>query len=154
MRMSDLIAQYIINMLEESDSDDSSATIKRNELAETIGCVPSQINYVITSRFTPEHGYIVESRRGGGGYIKITRIHMDKRRAVAHLMDSVGEKIDSRSAQEITKELLDRGLIDLPQAKLIAAAVSERPYQSLPIEQRDALRASIFKNLLLTLTIV
>ena len=86
MRISDLIAQYIMDMLEEDDSSDHSATIKRNELAETLGCVPSQINYVITSRFTPEQGYIVESRRGGGGYIKITRISMDKHTAVMHLM--------------------------------------------------------------------
>ena len=65
MRMSDLVAQYILEMLEEQDG---SAEIKRNELAGNLGCVPSQINYVITSRFTPEQGYIVESRRGGGGY--------------------------------------------------------------------------------------
>ena len=64
MRMSDLVAQYILNMLE---AQDGSAEIRRNELAGSLGCVPSQINYVITSRFTPEQGYIVESRRGGGG---------------------------------------------------------------------------------------
>ena len=64
MRISDIVARYIIDMLEENNGD---AEIRRNELAETLGCVPSQINYVITSRFTPEHGYIVESRRGGGG---------------------------------------------------------------------------------------
>ena len=64
MRMSDLVAQYIIEML---DRENGSAEIQRNELAGNLGCVPSQINYVITSRFTPEKGYIVESRRGGGG---------------------------------------------------------------------------------------
>ena len=68
MRMSDLVTQYILNMLE---AQDGSAEIKRNELAGSLGCVPSQINYVITSRFTPEQGYIVESRRGGGGYNKL-----------------------------------------------------------------------------------
>ncbi len=151
MRMSDLIAQYIMDMLEEDGSDDSSATIKRNELAETIGCVPSQINYVITSRFTPEQGYIVESRRGGGGYIKITRISMDKHTALMHLMDSIGDSIDVRCATDIVKELLVRQLIDLPAAKLLTAAVADRPYQSLKPEQRDTLRAAIFKNLLLTI---
>ena len=151
MRISDLIAQYIIDMLEESDSDDHSATIKRNELAEEIGCVPSQINYVITSRFTPEQGYIVESRRGGGGYIKITRVSMDKHTAIIHLMDNIGNSIDSRTASAIVQELLNRNMIDLPTAKLITAAVADRPYQTLPPQQRDVLRAAIFKNILLTL---
>ena len=72
MRMSDIITRRILDLLEESE--ENIAEIQRNELAALVGCAPSQINYVISSRFTPEHGYIVESRRGGGGYIKITRI--------------------------------------------------------------------------------
>ena len=151
MRISDLIAQYIIDMLEQDGSSDSSATIKRNELAEALGCVPSQINYVITSRFTPEQGYIVESRRGGGGYIKITRISMDKHTAVLHLMDSIGDKLDATSASALIKELLTRQMIDLKTAKLMSAVVSENPYRTLPPEHRDELRAAIFKNMLLTL---
>ena len=66
MKISDYVANYILELLEENE--DESVEIKRNELANTIGCVPSQINYVITSRFTPEQGYLVESQRGGGGY--------------------------------------------------------------------------------------
>lgn len=151
MRISDLIAQYITDMLEENGSEDPTATIKRNELAEALGCVPSQINYVITSRFTPEHGYIVESRRGGGGYIKITRITMDKRSAVTHMMESVGSNIDAASALAIVKELFGRGLIDRNTAQLISAAVAEQPYRQLSPEQRDILRAAILKNLLLTI---
>ena len=151
MRISDLIAQYIMDMLEEDDSSDHSATIKRKELAETLGCVPSQINYVITSRFPPEQGYIVESRRGGVGYIKITRISMDKHTAVMHLMDSIGSRIDAKSASDIVKEMLRRNMIDLPTAKVISSAVSERPYQALPTDKRDELRAAIFKSMLLTL---
>ena len=148
MRISDLIAQYIIDMLEENNG---GAEIRRNELAETIGCVPSQINYVITSRFTPEQGYIVESRRGGGGYIKITRVQMDKRSAVMHLINSIGESIDTRSATGIIKELLTRNLITLPTAKLLTSAISDRPYQSIPTEYRDTIRAAVLKNMLLTL---
>ena len=148
MRISDLVAQYIIDMLEENDG---GAEIKRNELAETIGCVPSQISYVITSRFTPEQGYIVESRRGGGGYIRITRVHMDKHTAVMHIIDSIGEKIDARTASAIIKELLTRELISLSAAKLLTAAVTERPYQTLPVEYRDSVRAAVLKNMLLNL---
>ena len=69
MRMSDLITAEILKMLNESDAN--TAEIQRNEFANTIGCAPSQINYVLSSRFTPEHGFIIESRRGGGGYIRI-----------------------------------------------------------------------------------
>lgn len=151
MRISDLIAQYIMNMMEQDGSSDACATIKRNELAEELGCVPSQINYVITSRFTPEQGYIVESRRGGGGYIKITRISMDKHAAVLHLMDSIGDKLDANTAAALIEELLKRGMIDIKTAKLMSAATSGRPYQPLPSESRDELRAAIFKNILLSI---
>ena len=148
MRISDLVAQYIIDMLEENDG---GAQIKRNELAETLGCVPSQISYVITSRFTPEQRYIVESRRGGGGYIKITRVHMDKRTAVMHIINTIGDKIDARTAAAVIKELLTRELISLSSARLLTAAVGERPYQTLPVEYRDSVRAAVLKNMLLNL---
>ncbi|MGN1126719.1 MAG: CtsR family transcriptional regulator, partial [Ruminococcus sp.] len=83
MRMSDLVAQTILEML---DSQNGNAEIQRNELATTLGCVPSQINYVITSRFTPEQGYVVESRRGGGGYIRIRRIKTDDKTMLMHVV--------------------------------------------------------------------
>ena len=75
MRMSDLITREIIRMLNESE--ENTAEIQRNEFAGIIGCAPSQINYVLSSRFTPEHGYIIESRRGGGGYIRIKRVMLN-----------------------------------------------------------------------------
>lgn len=84
MRMSDLVANYIMRALDESDGN---AEIQRNVLAGELGCVPSQINYVITSRFTPEQGYIVESKRGGGGYIRITRVTTDRRSAIMHIVN-------------------------------------------------------------------
>lgn len=96
MRMSDLVAQYIIEML---DRENGSAEIQRNELAGNLGCVPSQINYVITSRFTPEKGYIVESRRGGGGFIRISRVKMDRGTALMHIINSIGTTLDKASAR-------------------------------------------------------
>ena len=77
MRMSDLVANYINNMIDESNG---TAEIQRNELANSLGCVPSQINYVISSRFTQENGYVVESRRGGGGYIRIQKFILQRER--------------------------------------------------------------------------
>ena len=148
MRMSDLVAQYILNMLE---AQDGSAEIRRNELAGSLGCVPSQINYVITSRFTPEQGYIVESRRGGGGYIRINRVKMDKGTAVMHIVNSVGNTLDRATAEAMLNNMLQRELMQLQTAKAIAAALSDRTLQSIEQERRDKLRADLFKNMIITL---
>ena len=120
MRMSDLVAQYILNMLEEQNG---IAEIQRNELAGNLGCVPSQINYVITSRFTPEQGYIVESRRGGGGYIRISRVNMDKGTAVMHIINSVGHTLDKATAEIMINNMLSREMLDICNARLIASAL-------------------------------
>ncbi|MCI9273292.1 MAG: CtsR family transcriptional regulator [Clostridiales bacterium] len=147
MRMSDLVAQYIQHMLDESDGN---AEIQRNELAGELGCVPSQINYVITSRFTPEQGYIVESKRGGGGYIRIQRIKMDRGSAVMHLINAIGAKLDGATAQAMLNNMQQQGMIAPDSAKLMASALSEKAYRSVPPQYRDYLRASLFKNMLLT----
>lgn len=148
MRMSDLVAQYIMEMLEEQNG---SAEIRRNELAGSLGCVPSQINYVITSRFTPEQGYIVESRRGGGGYIRISRVKMDKGTALMHIINSVGDTIDKTTAEVMLNNMLQRQLLDMQSARLIAAALSDRTLGHIEQDRRDTVRADLFKNMLLTL---
>ncbi|MGN1138977.1 MAG: CtsR family transcriptional regulator [Ruminococcus sp.] len=148
MRMSDLVAQHILEMLEEQNGN---AEIRRNELAGTLGCVPSQINYVITSRFTPEQGYIVESRRGGGGYIRITRVKMDKSTALMHIVNSIGATLDKASAEVMIKNMYNQSIIDVSTAKLLMSAMSERIFVDIPQNYRDVLRARIFKNMILTL---
>ena len=147
MRISDEVAKYLSELLEESHGD---IQIQRNELANNIGCVPSQINYVITSRFTPEHGYIVESRRGGGGYIRITRIKTEKSTAIMNIINSIGSKLDALSAEMIIKSLVQRGIISENTSKLMLSAVSDRVYTDIPVNLRCILRASILKNMLLT----
>ena len=148
MRMSDLVARYINDILEEQDG---AAEIRRNELATALGCVPSQINYVITSRFTPEQGYIVESRRGGGGYIRITRINTTRSGAIMHIVNAIGQTLDKATAEVMLNNMLDRGVIDARSARLMAAAMGERAYAGVPQQHRDAVRAAVFKNMLLTL---
>lgn len=148
MRMSDLVAQYILEMLEQQGGN---AEIQRNELAGNLGCVPSQINYVITSRFTPEQGYIVESRRGGGGYIRITRVKTDKSTALMHIINSIGGALDKSSAEIMIKNMYSQSIIDERIAKMLLSAMSERVYADIPQEQRNMLRARIFKNMLLSL---
>ncbi len=146
MGISDLVTQRILQLLHEQDG---SAEIRRNELAEALGCVPSQINYVITSRFTPEHGYNVESRRGGGGYIRITRVRMDRGSVVMHLVNSIGREMDHPTARAIIGNLQEQGVI-LPQtAAVMEAAMRDRCFSGLPIEVRDALRANILKQMLI-----
>lgn len=148
MRMSDIVARHILEMLDECDGN---AEIQRNELASVLGCVPSQINYVITSRFTPEQGYIVESRRGGGGYIRITRINTSKSTAIMHIVNSIGKRLDKVSAEIMINNMLQRSIINEDIARLMVSAMSERSYLDVPQQYRDFLRASIFKNMLLTL---
>ncbi len=147
MNLSNVIAQMISDMLEENDEIE----IQRNILAQDLGCVPSQINYVLSSRFTPERGFMVESRRGGGGFIKITRIVYDKSSLLSQIISSVGDAIDEDTAQAHVMNLLYQEIITKQQAALILAAVSESPYRSLPVPVRDIIRANIFKQMLLTL---
>lgn len=149
MRMSDIVAQYIIEML---DAQNGSAEIQRNELAGSLGCVPSQINYVITSRFTPEQGYIVESRRGGGGYIRISRVKMDRGTALMHIINSVGGSLDKATAEVMLNNMLHRGMLELQPAKIIAAALSDRTLSAIEQDKRDIVRADLFKNMLLALS--
>lgn len=146
MRISDSVANYIMQLLNEADG---TAEIQRNELANVLGCVPSQINYVITSRFTPEQGYLVESRRGGGGYIRITRRQLSKSDVVMHIINAVGDSLDGGTARAMTENMLQNGVIDCEAASLLQAAVSDQSLSLIPREFRDMVRASIYKNMLL-----
>lgn len=148
MRISDNVANYILQMLNEADG---IAEIQRNELANALGCVPSQINYVITSRFTPEQGYIVESRRGGGGYIRIIRRRMSKSDMIMHVVNGIGSALDAASARAILRNLIETGIASESDAQLMAAALSDKALAAAPKECRDQLRAGVFKNMLLVL---
>lgn len=149
MRMSDLITREIIRMLNESN--ENTAEIQRNEFAGLIGCAPSQINYVLSSRFTPEHGYIIESRRGGGGYIRIKRVVMNSSSALMHIINSIGDRIDSMSTRIVIENCIEANIISSSQARLMIAAVSNSVMQNVPPQLKDILRASILKQMLLTL---
>lgn len=149
MRISDVIAAYILNRIEEADG--GVAELQRNLLAEEIGCVPSQINYVLTSRFTPEQGFIVESRRGGGGYIRIHRVQTPS--PLSQLVRQLPDTLDSASAQNLLQNLLYRELIQPDTARLLAVALSDRSYKDVPPERRDKLRATMMKQLLTALSL-
>jgi transcriptional regulator CtsR len=150
VRLTDEIAAYIYRILEQAE--DGCADLQRNELAEKLGCVPSQINYVLTSRFTPEQGYLVESRRGGGGYIRIHRIRFGRGASLLmHLVNSIGEELSSSAARAIGDNLLDQGLLSVEASRLLEAALSDRGYRDVPVDKRDRLRAALMKQMLTSL---
>lgn len=146
MKISEQIARQILSILEEQDG---IAEIKRNDFAAMMGCVPSQINYVLTSRFTPEQGYVVESRRGGGGYIKIMRVCNDKKEQIMHIIDSLGNNIDYYNARSILINLCYQNIVDKKTAAIILSAISDNSLKDVSLKSRDAVRAGIFKNTLL-----
>ncbi|MCL2569546.1 MAG: CtsR family transcriptional regulator [Oscillospiraceae bacterium] len=145
--MSDLIAAFIFDIVRESDG---FAELQRAELASRFGVVPSQINYVISTRFSPERGYIVESRRGGGGFIRIRRVQADPQRLVMHTVNAIGEDLDAPTAQAFLQNLLDTGAASPAHIRIMAAALGERALRPAPRELRGVLRASILKQMLLS----
>ena len=145
MNMTDIIDGMILDMFDEKNS---TVRIKRNDLASQIGCVPSQINYVITSRFTPEQGYRIESRRGGGGCIYITRAD-SKNTAVMAFINSIGNEIDERSAKANIYNLNYQQLIDSKSAKMLDAAMAESNFKGVSQEIKNAVRARQLKQMLL-----
>ena len=148
LRISDIITAKIMQMIEQSDV--GIAEIQRNELASLVGCVPSQINYVLSSRFTPEHGYIIESRRGGGGYIKIRRVRMDKSSAIMHIINSIGDALDSSTARVLIENSRQIDLISEEAAKIMQSAISVTVLHEIPVAHRDTFRAAIVKQMLLS----
>ena len=148
MKMTDLITEAIIRMLDESEGN--SAEIQRNEFAELMGCVPSQINYVLSSRFTPEHGYQIESYRGGGGYIRISRVRLNRPTAIMHIVNSIGSSIDPMAARIVLDNCLRTGLISDEAANMMVAVISNHVMGVVPPIYRDELRAALLKQMLLT----
>lgn len=107
MGISDLIASFLQESLEEADG--GVLEVQRNDLAQRFNCVPSQINYVMSTRFSPERGYIVESRRGGNGYIRITRVRVDRQTLLMQVINTLGSQVDLASARAILNNLVQAG---------------------------------------------
>jgi len=146
MRISDIIASFIDDMLSETGG---TAELQRAELASRFNCVPSQINYVISTRFSPEHGYIVESRRGGGGYIRITRVEMEPEILIMHTVNTVGERVDMNTAAALIANLRQGDAINDSEARMLLAAIGNSALRPAQPMERDMLRASILKQMLI-----
>ncbi len=152
-RLSDSIEAFIKALIDSSEPD--SAEIQRNELANRFHCVPSQINYVIDTRFSPDQGYFVESRRGGGGCIRICRIRFEGSSGnyLMHVLAGIGERISQHHAQIFIRNFYEYDAITEREAKMLEAATSDKILSVLPPEERDQARAVMLKHILSSLLI-
>ena len=146
--LADTIAKLIEEMLDDAGG---ALELQRNEMATRLGCVPSQISYVITSRFTPEKGYIIESRRGGGGCIRIVRKQMQSDEYLMHFFYAIGNAISEREVLAYLGNLLGNDLISKRSYDIIASATSNSALSDLAPEARDIVRAKIFRHTILAL---
>ncbi len=148
MGITDIIAGFIQSELEEAGG---ALELQRSDLAQRFGCVPSQINYVMSTRFSPERGYIVESRRGGNGYIRITRVQVDRQTLLMHVINSLGDELDLNSARAIINNLVESKAVDAMTGKALLCAVSDGALRTVPQQYRGAVRADITKQVLIHL---
>lgn len=142
--MSDIIESYLKDFLKNAEQ----VEIKRSDIAERFDCVPSQINYVINTRFTQEHGYSVESKRGGGGYIRIVKISLvDYVDHIDQMIDLVGDRINQRNAEVMIQTLLSQQVISQREARIMTMMVQRDLLTPInPNEQ--SVRAYLLKNML------
>ena len=147
MGISDVIARFLQESLEEAEN--GVLEVQRNDLAQRFNCVPSQINYVMSTRFSPERGYIVESRRGGNGYIRITRVRVDRQTLLMQVINSLGTQVDLASAKAILSNLVQAGALSEDAGRSLLAAIGDRALAAVPREIRDTVRADIMKQVLI-----
>lgn len=147
--ISDSLEQYLKRMLQESP--EGAVEIQRNDLADRFSCVPSQINYVISTRFTLEKGYLVESKRGGGGYIRIQRVELPALKAIqGHISQTIGDQVDQNAAEGLIYQLEEADLISRREGNLLRAAIC-RDALALKLPLRDEIRARLLKAMLISL---
>ncbi len=145
--ISDVIEQFILKSL----GDDGVVEISRNDLASFFSCVPSQINYVLETRFTMDRGFIKESRRGGGGFIRISKVPINEDTYVNSLiMESIGDELTEKRANQILDKLQSENILSAKERMIVSAGLSDVALH-MPYSFKDKLRANIFKNILMYL---
>ena len=146
--LSDTIESFIKSLIGEYEG---RIDLQRNELAQHFNCAPSQINYVLATRFTPDRGYIIESRRGGGGYIRVVRLNIGESSQLLTLVTTrIGETISERDAADVIYRLVENDIITEKEGALMGAAISDKAL-SIPAMIKDRMRASILKQMVLAL---
>jgi transcriptional regulator CtsR len=146
-RLADIIEEFIKQMFQSVD--DGILEIQRNELANHFGCAPSQINYVLMTRFNIDKGYYIESRRGGGGSIRITRVSLDRREYLDNLLlEGIGGALTQSAAESYINAFYENGFISERETLIMKAAVNDK---ALNVQDRDSIRANILKSMLIVL---
>lgn len=147
--ISDIIEKYLKHVLEMSEQE--TVEIKRSEVADKFQCVPSQINYVINTRFTMERGYVVESKRGGGGYIRIMKVEThDDIHLIDQLISLIQNRISQSSAEDIVYRLLEKEVLTEREARIIVNVI-DRSVLYIDLPERDELRARMLVSILTSL---
>lgn len=145
MTLSDIIEKFLLDTL----GDELSVNFNRNELATYFAVAPSQINYVLATRFTPERGYIIESRRGGGGYITLIKVSRSADDVlISYIDETLSAGIEYGKACQILERLCGDGIFTESEAQLIRAAISDKALIA-PAMVKNKLRGSILKCVLL-----
>ncbi len=147
--LSDIIEGFIKELMEANNY--KTIEIQRNILAQQFDCAPSQINYVLTTRFNNDRGYMVESRRGGGGYIRIFKVRSSMKDEIQSLLnDSIGNNITFNKAIDLINALLERKIISLREKRIMQSSLSERALNGVTYEERNKIRADILKEMILS----
>ena len=147
-KLSDSIEEFILSML---NACDDTVDLRRNELAEYFGCVPSQINYVIATRFTMDKGYSVESKKGGGGYVRIIRHKTEGNDFLVYLLNErIGSSISYKECENILCRLVEQEYMSAREGNISLGALKDTPIP-INLEMKDMIRAYTFKNIILTI---
>lgn len=146
-KLSNSIEEFLNSLLEDANG---ILEIQRSEISDRFNCAPSQINYVLTTRFTPYKGYYVESRRGGGGYIRIVRVKIkNKNRMEKIFNDEIGDSITKNKSDQIIEELKNLEYISVRESEILKVLLSDRSLAKA--ENKNELRADILKNIMLVI---
>lgn len=144
-RLSDIIEEFIKSLLKQSEGE---LELQRNELAEYFECAPSQINYVLATRFSLDRGYHIESRRGGGGFIRIVQLDLDKDDYLLYLINQrIGLSISQQESKDIVTNIMERGIINKREAAIMKAALMDKVI-AIPANLRGVIRANMLKAML------
>ena len=145
-RLSDIIEAFIKQLF--SENRENVIFIQRNELADQFRCAPSQINYVLTTRFSYERGYLIESKRGGGGHIVIKQLEYDSSNKREELINqSIGDAMTYHNADALLKDLLESGVIEERECEIMKIAVNDRSLTST--DNKNKVRADILKAMIM-----
>ena len=146
--LSDIIEEFLKELLEANNH--GAVEIQRNILAQQFDCSPSQINYVLSTRFNNDRGYIVESRRGGGGYIRIFKVHSSMEGELERILnESIGESITLNKSSDLLFALEDRGVISQREMKIMQSVLSDRSLNNISYDYRNIIRANLLKEMIL-----